>query len=164
MRKIRVKLSSILRAIERAKTISDDWQAECCEILLIPAVAKRWQELNANFAGLHVKRIDGAPYAFTCREDNQARCEAKRWREVAGYVLVLFTGDSGDYCWNGVRDDYYGHSASTAWDGIRRDTISSFAHDLRTLAYGHRHPDYDRALARAGVEFVDDVAALSAVA
>jgi hypothetical protein len=162
VRKIKVKLSAIRQAIKRAKLVSDDWQAECCEILSIPAIAKRWQELNPNLRGLRIWRVAGQPYRFESREINIARCDAKQWGQIAGYVLVLFSTADGDCSWNSVRPDYYGHSASTAWDGVRRDTVSQFVLDLRMLAYGHDHAEIRNHLASAGIELVDDAALVAA--
>lgn len=164
MRAIKLKLSAVLRAIQRAKSVTDDWQAECCEILMIPAIAKRWQELNARLGnGLRIERIDGLRYSFVSREDNQARCDADGWAEVAGYSLILMQLENG-YCsrWNSVQRSYYCHSASTAWDGVRRETISQFVDDLRNMAHGWDDGDKRRRLAAAGIDVVNDLSPVPA--
>jgi hypothetical protein len=151
MRTIEVSLESIRLAMERAHDRSDDWQAELCEIALIPVIAKRWQELNPNFQGLHLERVPGLPHILKTPDDNRAIGDAKRWAEYAGYVLVLFGEGENRYTWNAVRPDWYGHSPSTAWNGMRRETVSQFIETLRMVACGNEHDEYTKNLARAGI-------------
>ena len=146
MRTIRVSLKTIRAAIARAQTVSDDWQAQLCEIALIPAVAKRWKELNSRLPGLAITRHDGAPHIGMTPYDNRAVTD---WTVYAGYVLIYFP-ESGKG-WNSVRDNYYCHSPSSAWNGIRRETVSQFLEDLRMVALGYTNPEIMRSLERAKI-------------
>ena len=127
-----IKLSSITKAIAHARELSDDWQAELLEILLMPKVYRLWHKLNSeHFPDPNVTRHPGLKPTGT-RDDNEARCKAQTWRQYAGYV---FNYGLQSYTWNSVRDDYYGHSPSTAWDGIRRETTCGFVEALRMAHY-----------------------------
>lgn len=141
MKLVTVEMETIKAAMERARTLHDDWQAECLEIILIPSIYKRWRELNDRFP-YELTRHPGLPYLRRTREMNE---QVTDWSVFAGYVLrgwnVVSTG----------RDRGYSHSAGTAWDGVRRDTISQFAHDLRMLAYGHDHREMQNNLERCGI-------------
>ncbi len=126
-----ITMFAIERAIEQAHTISDDWQAELLEILLLPKVYRIWHKLNTRYPDATITRHPGVKVTGT-REDNLARCDAKTWRICAGYTFDY--GVHG-YTWNSVRDDYYGHSPSTTWDGIRRETACGFVEALRMAYY-----------------------------
>jgi hypothetical protein len=150
MRTVTVSLRALQRALKAAKSSSDDWQAECCEIALIPAVAKRWAELNADrFQNVHLDRYEGKPHIGMLPDGNRAVAD---WSEYAGYVLHYSADPSiSNWGWNSVRQEYYGHSPSTAWDGMRRETISQFIHDLRMVALGYDHPEINRSIDRAKI-------------
>ncbi len=127
-----ITLKSLEKAITAAHNISDDWQAELLEVLLLPKVYHLWHKLNAeHFPDPTVTRHPGLKPTGT-RDDNLARCQAQTWRQYAGYV---FSYGLHGYTWNSVRDDYYGHSPSTAWDGIRRETVCGFVEALRVAYY-----------------------------
>ena len=127
---IHVRLSDVGNAIEMAKSTTSEWQAELIEILLIPSINKRWMELNNGF--YQIERHAGIPYIGFNREDNMARGASNTWREISGYTL---SHPTCDIRWNSVREEYYGHSAGTTWDGIRRETYHSFADALRNAFY-----------------------------
>lgn len=148
MRTIKIKLSAIQEAIEAAHAVSDDWQAECLEILRIPAIAKRWRELNPRFPAVEIRRHDGAPHKGFQPDDNRAIGERNRWSEYAGYVFTYGLEGCG---WNSVKDDYYGHSPSSAWNGCGRETICRFAEALRMFALGYDHDELRRSLKNAGI-------------
>jgi hypothetical protein len=150
MRTIAVSLKTIRAAIARAEKLSSDWQAQCCEIALIPAIAKRWAELNTNhFQNVHLDRHEGEPHLDYTPEQNHA---VKDWSAFAGYVLRYSSDPSiSNWGWNSVRSDCYGHSPCTAWDGMRRETVSQFLHDLRMLGLGYRHPELMKSLERAKI-------------
>jgi len=122
-RKIRVWASELVAAQERARKTTDDWQARLIEYLLIPKLTKRWREANSDrFGTLLLERHPGKPHINYTPDDNRAIGQRKGWAEYAGYTLRY--GES--YGWNGVRDEYYSHSASTCYDGIRRETYCGF--------------------------------------
>lgn len=155
-RTITVKASAIEKAIAKAKHLCPkDWQAEQLEILLIANVYRRWQYVNDQIPGLEIKRHKGFPW--TGGRDEAIACED--WAVYAGYELGY---GLKDYCWNRARADYYGHSPSTAWDGVRRETYHSFAENLRT-AYGSAlegqpiHWRIEQALWRYRIQFVNDL-------
>ena len=124
-----LKASYLLPALERAHAISDDWQAECLEILLVPEVNARWVELTQAARGF-VPSLEwwiGLPDKGLTRDDNEAIYQAKAWTRYAGYTLRL-----GEYAvWNSVREDYHSHSASTCWNGVQRETYCLFVEHLR---------------------------------
>lgn len=150
MRTITVSLRTVRRAMREAGPITDDWQGAILEILRIPAIAKRWRELNPRYRGLEVVRHAGLPWSKGWRELPGANPDCTVF---AGYTLVFDRFDDGKvYGWNSVRSDYYAHSAGTAWDGVRRETIHRFAESLWMIALDHDHPDHRATLARAGIE------------
>lgn len=129
-RTLTVKASEIEKAIKRAKNFCPkDWQAELLEILLIPKVYRRWQYINDRYPKkVEIKRHQGKPWTG----DRDEALATEDWLIYSGYEFGY--GLDG-YCWNRAREDYYGHSPSSAWDGIRRETYHTFAENLR-LAYG----------------------------
>ena len=146
MRTIKVSLTTLRDAIARAHAVSDDWQAECCEIALIPAVAKRYAELNApRLPAVAVIRHDGRHCIGMTPDDNRAVAD---WAEFTGYTLGYGLEVAR---WNSVRSDYYSHSPSTCWNGMSRETVSQFVHDLRMVAIGYDHPEHWRTIERAGI-------------
>ena len=150
MRTIRLSIQTINRAIAKAQTQSDDWQAECCEILLIPAIAKRWRELNTRFPGVHLVRHDGMPHRGFQPSGNQAIGERDGWAEFAGYCLRYSDTIEG-YGWNSVRSNYYAHSPSCAWNGVTRETICRFVESIRAIANGHNWHEDEEMLARVKI-------------
>lgn len=156
MKTIKVKASVILAAMERGKAIDSCWQAGDIEILLLPSVYKRWQELNARFPYI-VNRVDGLSAAHMTREDNMRITD---WTPFAGYELRYANGLGG---WNQRRANGYMHSASVTWDGIRRETIHNFIWLLGAMAYqisegkGIFSRNADDLLQEARIVLVDDV-------
>ena len=156
-----LKTSDILAAIERAKAQDEDWQAELCEIAMLPAVEAAWRKANKGRA-VSIRRIDGIPHKGFVREANLARGAAEAWGEVSGYV---FDYGIENLSWNSVRSGYYSHSAATTWDGVRRETYHEFIEQARYAVYpvkvraGFRHTAFDehrQNLAEYGLELVDD--------
>ncbi len=132
MRTLTIKKAEIARAIVRAHATTDDWQAECIEILMLPSLYRRWQQKNGtHFRMPTLTRHPGLPYRETTREDNLARGQAETWHEMAGYLLRF----GPTFGWNSVRPDCYSHGASCCWDGLRRETDSGFAQDIRSWYY-----------------------------
>ena len=146
MRTIKVSIARLRAAIERAEQVSDDWQAQCCEIALIPQIARRYAELNDRFPAVAVKRHEGKPHKGMTRDDNLA---VPDWSVYAGYVLNY---GIDNYRWNSVSTDHYGHSPSTCWSGMGRETVSQFIHDLRMLALGYSHTEILRSIERAKIQ------------
>ena len=143
-----VRLSDVGRAVERAKTLSTDWQAQLCEILLIPQVYARWHEINDYYT---LERVDGIPYSGT-REQNIARGKAGKWNEVNGYILGP--------AWNSVKPDWYSHGASTTWNGLQRETYSRFVQDIHisySLAVLGKNPGSSEYLQTYKVELENDL-------
>lgn len=120
LRPITVRMTAVAKAIAKANAISSDWQAELCEIALLPNVYKRWRQINGDRYTL--ARIDGLPHIHHSREQNLAIGQSETWDRYAGYVL----GPS----WNSVRPDWFSHGPSCAWNGMRRDTYSRFILDI----------------------------------
>jgi hypothetical protein len=150
-----ITLESVLEAIERAKQRTDDWQAQCLEILLLPKVARVWKRLNPRFKNLRVERVNGLPHVGYTSDDNRAVSD---WTQFSGYLLIYFDLPDGQtYGWNAVRADGYGHSAGTCWNGVGRETICRFIESLRMIALGHDHDECRRALAAAGINLVESV-------
>ena len=89
---VRVHVSDVKKAIQRAERRSPEWQAEMLEIALIPGVKAGLNRIPQNHRGVKIKRVKG--------------------KFGNGYVLEG---------WNSVRDDYFSYSPSTAWDGLRRE-------------------------------------------
>lgn len=149
MKTIKIKMKTLLRAIALAEERSNDWQAQCLEIAMIPAIADRWRELNPGFGtGLVVEFHPGNK--FTVGVGFPIDCKA-----LAGYTLCLMKLEgSPPYMWNRVRSEWYSHSASTCWNGMGRETICRFIEQLRMAALGHE-PDA-QVLRGAKVEIVDE--------
>lgn len=148
MRKVSIAYSTVIGALDRAHAVSDDWQAECLELLRIPALAKRWQELHPNMPGVRIDFHPGLPHKGMTPEDNRA---VEDWSVYAGYIFVYGIEDCPGYGWNSVRSDYYGHSPGTCWDGVRRETIHSWIDCLRLIVKGYDHPSYRESLEEVGV-------------
>jgi len=129
-RTIRVKASDVGKAIRQAERFCPrDWQAELLEILRIPSVYRRWRYINSDrMPGLELSRHKGKGPFVGGREVALA---VEDWLIFNGYELGY---GCENYCWNRARSDFYGHSPSSAWDGVRRETYAGFADALR-LAY-----------------------------
>lgn len=163
-RLIRVRASDVVRAITRAQAQTDDWQAECLEIALLPAINRRWRAANRDrYPDIHLQRVPGQPYRQMTREDAERICQERGWLAYSGYELYLLAGET--YAWNRARADYYGHSPATAWNGMGRETYCQFIEDIRSLTYAMLHGTADRVhpellahLRSFGVEVVDDLA------
>lgn len=163
-RLIRVRASDVVRAITRAQAQFDDWQAECLEIALLPAVYRRWQAANRDrYPDIHLRRVPGQPYRSRPRAEAERICQEQGWLAYAGYELHLLAGET--YAWNRARADYYGHSPATAWNGMGRETFCNFIEDIRQVVYALLHGTADRVhpellahLRSFGVEVVDDMA------
>jgi len=127
-----VNASDILSACEVAQMWSSDRQAELCEIILsVPGVMDHWREMNNR--QIELRRHEGIPHINHQPDDNRAVGEAKQWHLYAGYVFYL--DGRANYSYNGVHEDWYSHSPSCAWDGIRRETYSGWLENMRALAY-----------------------------
>lgn len=155
-RTLTVKASEVEKAIKRAKSFCPkDWQAELLEILLIPKVYRRWQYINDRYLRVEIKRHTGFPWVG----DRDEALAVEDWLIYSGYE---FGYGFDDYCWNRARSDYYGHSPSSAWDGIRRETYHSFAENLR-MAYDavskgeSPHWRVEHALRDYRIQFVNDL-------
>ena len=150
-RKLTVRASEIEKAIQRAEhRAPNDWQAELLEILRIPKVMRRWQKVNLD---IHPEPTitfhPGKPWQRGKRPED--------WTTIAGYT---FNYGRVGITWNSVRDDYYGHSPSSAWDGVRRESFCSFAENLRNAYYwrgnGYNHR-VESGLLDYRIEFVNDL-------
>lgn len=163
-RLIRVRASDVVSAISSAQAKFADWQAECLEIALIPAVKRRWQAANRDrYPAIHLRRVAGQPYRGMTRAEAEQICQERGWLAYSGYELHLLAGEV--YAWNRARADYYGHSPATAWNGMGRETYCSFIEDIRQLVYAmlqgtadRVHPELLAHLRSFGVEVVDDLA------
>lgn len=163
MKLLKVKASEIKQAIDKAKLLSDDWQAEIIEIILIPKVYARWKEINLDrlYRDFTITRHDGLK-PWGDREENLKRCNDKTWESFFGYTLSWTYPSSSssalDTYWNRVSADHYGHSPSVCWDGIRRETYSAFVEELRMAFY---YPDGNTVaseyLSLVNVQFVNDI-------
>lgn len=133
MRPLKISVAQLWRAICRAHRYSNEWQAECCEIVMLPLIARRWQQANADrFAKLQMLRHRGKKYAATHPEDNRRITAEGGWAQYAGYVLYY----GGNLYWNRVTSDYYGHSAAVAWSGVCRETRMALAVEhMRLIAW-----------------------------
>jgi len=163
-RTITVEASSVLRAMKSVEDKFDDWQAQYLEVLLLPNVYKRWKQANPNMPDMVLNRVSGETHKGFTPEDNRAVGDAKGWSLFAGYTLRYClnpsTGESSG--WNGVRDDYYCHSPSVAWDGVRRDTYHQFVQDIAmTVTLWSREKDVHHSsfdlLEKYGVKLVNDL-------
>jgi len=166
MRTVHVKASEIAKAIARAESVSDDWQAANLEILCIPSVRRRWRAINRRFPDLQIVRHTGRAHKGMSREDNIKAY----WPEFAGYSLQYGAlSDGNAWGWNSkARDerDGYSHSASATWDGARRETRCSFCDGLRysyLAAIGEiKINDRVRSwMEPYGIAFVDDLESAS---
>jgi len=129
LRTIQVKVSAIQAAIARAQREHADWQAQPLEILLIPKVLRRWRQVNPRYTWPTITRHPGFPEPAT----RAARDQVEDWSSIRGYAFTY--GPETSWRWNSVRDDYYGHSPGTCWDGVRRETNHSFLESLRDVWY-----------------------------
>jgi hypothetical protein len=122
-----VKESEIHEAVERANALFDEWQARAIEVILIPHVYVYWCGIQRS--PWRIERVPGKEYKAHTREQNLEIGERNGWGEYAGYHVYRDFGEV-QLPWNGIRDDWYSHSAGTAWDGLRRETICEFAYEL----------------------------------
>jgi hypothetical protein len=125
MHKIKVRFSDLDKAANKAKAVSDDWQAVILEILLIPNVNKRWKQFNPRYPELELSRHPGEKYPTGLAH----RQKIEDWAVYAGYTLKM-----SEYAiWNSVREgtEYgFSHGPSVCWDGVRRETAHDFAYNL----------------------------------
>lgn len=124
-------VSEVVAAVRRAAEQDSDWQAQACEVAMLPAVEAAWRALNKGRA-LSVTVIPGLPHkgeGFT-REQNLARCAAGKWNEVSGYI---FDPGLAGLVWSRVSADHYGHSAHVAWEGVCRETYHAVIEVARDL-------------------------------
>ncbi len=162
-----VKASQIAKAMERAEQYDRDWQAKCCEIARIPAIARRFATLNRpRFPNAHVEfhnpgKAVGLRWKDLAPESRDLVSSNREWARVYGWTFKY--GLEG-VCWNSVRDDYYGHNASCAWDGIRRETqYHEFLQVLYWLVTGWQQgvnsdsPYWDQVLIDAKIILVNDL-------
>lgn len=154
MKKITVKASDVRKAIKKAEAISDEWQAQHLELLLQPKIYRHWQALNSD-RPVALQFHPGAKPTGG-REENLQRCEQRSWRQFAGYTLTF------GYTWNSVADEWYEHSPSCCWDGVRRETRSFFIEALRAAYYANERGLAPAAMTldvlnQAGVSYVNDL-------
>lgn len=160
MRTIKIKLNKIKAAIDKARQYSDDWQAELCGLLaFVPKLAKRWQEINLARLpwtnGLKVEFVDGIPHKGSDPENNKRISAAGNWAAYAGFTLTLAEFEQGGRSiWNSVREDHFGHSPGTAWDGVRRETIHRFLEAVRCIGIGQEHHEHRHELANVKIQIV----------
>jgi hypothetical protein len=156
MQTIKVRLSAVRRAVTQAHQAHGDWQAEHLEILLLPQVYRRWQEVNRpHFSEPTITRHPG----FRWTDGREAAAQVTDWSIYAGYT---FTYGPTNWRWNSVTTDWYGHAPSVTWDGVRRETYHSFVEDLRAVLYAveeSRLPHWQTCqnLDRYHIQVVDDV-------
>jgi len=125
MHKIKVRFSDIQKAADKARAVSDDWQAIILEVLLIPNVNRRWKQLNPRYPQLELAKHPGEKYP----QGLAHRQKIEDWSVYAGYTLKLSEYSS----WNSVREgtEYgFSHGPSVCWDGVRRETVHGFAYNL----------------------------------
>ena len=169
--KLTIKASQVARAMDSVKDTFDDWQAQALEVLLLPKMYRRWRELNRDHYDpemLTVERVPGLAHRGFTREDNGAIGDAKDWGKFAGYVLRFYknheTGDT--YGWNAIKDNWYSHSPSCCWDGVRRDTIHQFIEMTRMIVLQWRrgesvHFSAWEPVEKAGIVLLNDLAVTS---
>ena len=113
-----IHASDVMRARGLARLLFPrEWQAESIEILRLRPLYAHWQALNWPENELTYWPGDRPPHP----PFHEIR---SGWTEVRGYVLKG---------WNSVRDEYWAHSPSKAWDGIRRTTYSIFIDWIRLV-------------------------------
>jgi ppGpp synthetase/RelA/SpoT-type nucleotidyltranferase/SAM-dependent methyltransferase len=97
-------------------------------VLTQPHVYKVWQKLNPGWA-IEPAHNDKYGDGFVV------------YREFAG----------GRINWNGVKENYFSHSPSVAWDGVRRETYHGFVDALTAMGAGYEDADlnYSEAMRRA---------------
>lgn len=155
MRKIKVSLSNLQKAVSRAASVSDGWQAVCLEILLLPNVNKRWREVSG-YPNMLLERHNGAFYTTGLATQQ----EIPDWSVYAGYTLQFNAG----LHWNVVGEGTergYSHGPSRCWDGVRRETCGDIATFLSAAAAslskcGTISNTCENILASYGIEVVDD--------
>ena len=142
MRTITVSRKELKAAMDSTKEISNEWPAQILEILLIPKVYARWQELNQNESYRIFRHTGKQPYIeYAAKPEN--------WLDVGGYE---FKHPTLQAAWNFAKSEYYAHSAHTAWNGIARNTICLFAESLRGVALGHECYNDDEYMRRAKIK------------
>ena len=144
MKPKQVRRSALCAALDRAAKVraawnaayplGDHWQADLCEIMLLPGM---WARMRRR------ADADGRGRTFSFYALRRFTCG----RGLPGYILSNWNGEPrpGHEC---------SHSPGTAWDGIRRNLYWSLAEGLRAVALGHDAPDY---LAPWAIEVIDDV-------
>ena len=146
-----VTLAALRRAVKLGNERSPDWQAQCLEVAMLPAVNARWRALNPRMTGLRIEFHPGKRNPGEDREANGAIGERKGWAEYVGYVLRYYEGS--DYGWNSVTDDWYSHSAGCCWSGISRETYGATAIEaLRQIGNAESDEDVDRLIGFWGAE------------
>lgn len=130
MRNITIKASEVKKASDKAAKVETNcWQATICELLMLPKLAKRWQEFNPRHKGLRIEKHEGQLYPEGYARQNTVT----DWATFAGYTL------KADYwTWNSVPETGdlsrgFSHNPGTAYDGIRRETVYHFAYDLMAI-------------------------------
>jgi len=135
MRMLTISRATIRQAVKRAQPIIDawerkypkarDWQAECCEIAMIPAVACRLVELNR--PGMYGKPNPKYPTIPVCYG-------FLRYYDPGGLPGYILPG------WNGEPRPGYeaSHAPGTAWNGVSRNLCGAIlVEQLRMTVYEH---------------------------
>lgn len=129
LRQKQISLKRVLAAVERGRKVCrewqakderwHEWQAEYCELALLPEV---WQRIGQKMAE------ERCAHSFA-HYGQLSRLSASG---LPGYVLQS---------WNGPpREGWeYSHSPGCAWDGVRRNLYGSLVELLRQAAYPDVH-------------------------
>jgi hypothetical protein len=155
---MKVTLKQVQAAIARAnRDFPRDWQAEVCEVLLIPAVYAAWQKVNIRQRGIFpvlTRETD-----FKGRKGYWLRYGLPRYewkRDTRGHLRKARRDPDAFLNWNHAptgneSDPWYSHSPGNAMNGIGRETWCRFAEHLRYAAcysphLGERGGRYSEAL------------------
>jgi len=141
------------RAFTAARAISGEWQAECLELLRIPAIRRRWQQLNSIRLPFPI-RIDYHPGKHSVGMTREQNLAVPDWSVYAGYVFSYGWPDRPEYGWNRVRPDWFSHSPSCAWEGVRRETVHRFLEAIRYTLTGYEHESHWETLRMVGIRLV----------
>lgn len=130
MRTKQISLKRVLAAVERGRKVCrewqakderwHEWQAEYCELALLPEV---WSRMRQRMAAEHC--VNSFDYY-----GKLTRLQAS---DLPGYVLQN---------WNGPPREGWAHSHApgVAWDGVRRNLYGSLVELLRQAAAPDVHP------------------------
>lgn len=142
LRRAQKRAAPIIKAWSRCFPNSNEWQAECCEIAMIPAIARRLVELNR--PGIYGEPLDSRldktqPLSPEQLQDGRGPIILPplygflRYAEASfppGYILPGWNGEP--------RPDYTGaHAPGIAWNGVMRNLVGAMlVEQLRASLYG----------------------------